>query len=48
MRLLEIIFLILTFALLFIWSLKSNSVKSVVFSIIAGCTFLTTHTAPDY
>ena len=39
MRLLEITFLLLTFVLL-IWSLKRNSAKSVVFSIIAGCTFL--------
>ena len=39
MRLLEIAFLILTFALL-IWSLRRNSAKSLAFSIIAGCTFL--------
>lgn len=39
MRLLEITFLILTFASL-IWSLKRNSAKSNAFSIIAGCTFL--------
>jgi dienelactone hydrolase len=39
MRLLEITYLILIFALL-IWSLKRNSAKSIAFSIIAGCTFL--------
>ena len=40
MRVLETIFLILTSAVL-LWSLKRNSAKSYIFSIIAGCTFLT-------
>lgn len=39
MRILEIVFLILTLALL-IWSLKRNAVKSRAFSILWGCTFL--------
>ena len=39
MRILEIVFLILTLALL-IWSLKRNAVKSRAFSILWGCIFL--------
>jgi dienelactone hydrolase len=39
MRTLEIVFLILTLAALF-WSLKRDAVKSRVFSILWGCTFL--------
>jgi predicted dienelactone hydrolase len=39
MRILEIVFLVLTLALL-IWSLKRNAVKSRAFSILWGCTFL--------
>jgi hypothetical protein len=39
MRILEIVFLILTLAAL-IWSLKRNAVKSRAFSVLWGCTFL--------